>query len=132
MDPAKALKAMEGIRNRWTKIFHSGISITSYQAPYLKDAPARGPMWVSRVNIPADEDNGIVQVIEKVIRILGDGSQTYTVPESINLQAEWVGHRSGVENTTVEPDISEEEKYNLLVKELGNDSVLYYAHGGAG
>jgi hypothetical protein len=132
MEPAKALKAIESIRNRWLKIFKSGISLTWHQAPYLKDTPAKGPMWVSRINVPTDGDNSIVQAIVEVIRTLGDGSETFDVPTCINLQGEWIGQRSGVDKSTIEPNIPEEEKYDMLMKEVGNDSVLFYAHGGAG
>lgn len=132
MDPAKALKAIKSIRDRTLRTLQSGISVTLHQAPYLKDAPVRGPIWVSRVNIPADGDGGIVQAIGEVIRKLGNGSESYEVPRSVDIKGEWVGHRSGTNEWTVEPRISEEEKYSMLKKELENDSVLFYAHGGAG
>lgn len=132
MDPAEALKAIKCLRDRWQDLFKSGISVTLYQTPYLKDAPAKGPIWVSRVSIPSDGDHGIVQAIKKVIRILGDGSETYDAPQCVDVKAEWVGYRSGADNWTLEPNIPEEEKYGMLMKELGNDSVMYYAHGGAG
>jgi hypothetical protein len=132
MERARALRAMKTIRERWEKLFISGTSLTTYQSPFLKDAPARGPMWVSRVTLPSDGDHGIVPVIAEAIKMLGDGSETYDIPECVDVKGEWVGHRSGADKSTVEPQIPEEEKYNRLSKELENDSVLYYIHGGAG
>jgi hypothetical protein len=132
MERTKALKAMESIRDRWQKLFTSGITLTIYQSPFLKDAPAKGPMWVSRVDLPSSGDHGIVQAIEEAIERLGDGSETYDVPECIDVKGEWVGHRSGADKSTIEPQIPEQEKYSKLVEELENDSVLYYIHGGAG
>jgi hypothetical protein len=132
MERAKALKAMKAIRERWRNLFTSGITLTIYQSPFWNDTPAKGPMWVSRVNLPSNGDHSIVPTIEEAIKILGDGSETYDIPECVDIQGEWVGHRSGADKSTVEPKIPEEEKYNRLVKELENDSVLYYAHGGAG
>jgi hypothetical protein len=132
MERDKALKAMERIRDRWQKLFTSGITLTFHQSPFLKDAPAKGPMWVSRVNLPSSGDHGIVQAIAETIERLGDGSETYDVPECVDVNGEWVGHRSGADKSTMEPIIPEEEKYGKLVEELKNDSVLYYIHGGAG
>jgi hypothetical protein len=132
MERAKALKAMKAIRERWGKLFTSGISLTIYQSPFLNDAPAKGPMWVSRVNLPSNGDHSIVPTIEEAIKILGDGSETYNIPECVDIQGEWVGHRSGADKSTIEPKIPEEEKYNRLAKELENESGLYYVHGGAG
>ena len=132
MERDKALKAMKSIRDRWQKLFTSGITLTSYQSPFLKDTPTKGPIWVSRVNLPSSGDHGIVQAIEEAIGRLGDGSETYDVPECVDVKGEWVGHRSGADKSTVESEIPEEDKYGRLVKELENDSVLYYIHGGAG
>lgn len=132
MERAKALKAMKTIRDRWQKLFTSGISLTSYQSPFLDDAPAKGPMWVSRVTLPSSGYHGIVSAVEEAIKILGDGSETYDVPECVDIKGEWVGHRSGADKSTLEPKIPEDDKYSKLEKELGNDSVLYYIHGGAG
>jgi hypothetical protein len=89
-------------------------------------------MWVSRVNLPSTGDHRIVPAVEEAIKTLGDGSETYDVPECVDIKGEWVGHRSGVDKSAVEPKIPEEEKYGRLVEELENHSVLYYIHGGAG
>jgi hypothetical protein len=132
MERAKALKAMKSIRDRWQRLFMSSITITFYQTPFLKDAPAKGPMWVSRVNLPSDGDHAIVQAVGEAIGRLGDGSETYDLPECVDVKGEWVGHRSGADKLTVEPQIPEPEKYSKLVEELENDFVLYYIHGGAG
>jgi hypothetical protein len=132
MERAKALKAMQIIRDRWQQLFTSGITLTFYQSPFLNDAPAKGPMWVSRVNLPSSGDHGIVSAVEEAIKILGDGSETYDLPKCVDIQGEWVGHRLGADKSTVEPRIPEEDKYRRLEKELENDSVLYYIHGGAG
>lgn len=133
MERARALKAMKSVRERWQKLFTSGTSLTIYQSPFLMDPPAKGPMWVSRVNLPSKGDHGIVPAIVEAIKILGEGSETYDIPECVDVKGEWVGHRSGADKSTPEPNIPKEEKYNRLVKELGNDSVLYYyIHGGAG
>lgn len=132
MERARASEAMRVIREHWQKLLASGITLTAFQSPFLKDAPAKGPMWVSRVTLPSDGGHGIVPIIVEAIKILGNGTETYDLPECVDVKGEWIGHRSGADKSTEEPEISERRKYNRLFKELQNDSVLYYIHGGAG
>ena len=128
MDPEKAMKAIETVRQKRYNVYHK--SISKQQAPFLKDGPARGPMWISRVTLSGNGGHVIVQAIEGVIRVLGNGSETYDVPTCLDVKAEWVGYRSGVDRSTQEPNIPEKEKYDHLVNEVESDSVMLYAHGG--
>src|ERR1700694_3090701 len=111
MERSKTLEAMKSIRDRWEKVFTSDITLTSYQSPFLNDAPAKGPTWVSRVTLTSSGNNDIVSAVEEAIKTLGDGSETYEIPECVDVQGEWVGHRSGADKSTAEPKIPEEEKY---------------------
>lgn len=129
MDPAIVKQTIEAARQKRYKVYHQTIS--SQQVPFLKDFPARGPMWISRVTVPSNGDNEVVKVLEKVIRLLGDGTETYDVPACVDVKAEWVGYRAGVDRKTPEPKVSEKEKYNLLMKEVQSEAVMLYAHGGA-
>lgn len=105
--------------------------ISKQQTPFHSDVPAKGPMWISRVTLPSGGTHEILHAVEEVIQKPGDGSETYDVPDCVDVKAEWVGYRSGVEKGTPEPKVSEEEKYRLLIRDVEDDTVMLYAHGGA-
>jgi hypothetical protein len=129
MDPKEVDKIFEVVREKRELVYY--IPISGQQAPFLEDPPAKGPMWVSRVTVPAAGKHTIVQAVQEAIAALGDGTETYDVPECVDIGAEWVGSRPGVNRKASEPQMPESEKYEMLIKEIKNDAVLLYAHGGA-
>ncbi|KAI2732626.1 hypothetical protein CBS147332_1765 [Penicillium roqueforti] len=96
----------------------------------IRDPGVKGPMWVSKVTLPQPE----VDVRDAVIRAIEDlktGNETYDIPATIAVEAEWTGYRAGVGKKTPEPDLSEEEKYHKLRQESPSDMMILYFHGGA-
>lgn len=118
------------------------VSLLKSQQQTKMDYGIWGRMWVSKHTIlsPKEEPEpnshlGICRVQEaltKAIEALGDGSDHYTLPEVVNVEAEWIGYRGGVSHIARSPDISEREKYEQLMQEVDLDSpVILYLHGGA-
>ncbi|KGO72942.1 Alpha/beta hydrolase fold-3 [Penicillium italicum] len=96
----------------------------------LRDPGVKGPMWVSKVTLPQPE----IDVRDAVLRAIEDlktGDETYDIPTTTAVEAEWTGYRAGVGKKTPEPDLSEEEKYHKLREESPSDMTILYFHGGA-
>ena len=91
-------------------------------------------MCISKVTLPKPEDSeGLVprDALDMAIKELGEGSETYTLPETVAVEAEWTGYRSGVDGRAPRPDLSEAEHYESLMSEVKSDVTVLYFHGGA-
>ncbi|KAF7596454.1 hypothetical protein BBP40_001761 [Aspergillus hancockii] len=115
-------------------IIRSFISFTTpigkQQKGSMRDPGIKGPMWVSKVNLPQPE-NDIQEAVFKAFEDLKLGGETYDIPGVVPVEAEWTGHRSVVDKNAPLPDISEGDKYKALRKETQADTVILYFHGGA-
>ncbi|KAF2135328.1 uncharacterized protein K452DRAFT_208645, partial [Aplosporella prunicola CBS 121167] len=109
------------------------MSITQQQQHVNKIHPVKGPTWVSRVAMPAPPEDDIrAALLQAIEDMKQDGDEAYTVPELRQVEAEWQGHRAGVPKDAPEPsNLSEEEKYAHMLKEVHSDAVVLYFHGGA-
>ncbi|KAI9815274.1 MAG: hypothetical protein M1827_002754 [Pycnora praestabilis] len=107
------------------------LPISKIQRFTLKDPGVKGPMWVSRVTLPAPAEDDVRQALFAAIEGLNEGGETYTVPELRPVGAEWTGYRAGVDGSAPELEISEEEKYTNMVKETKSDVTILYFHGAA-
>ncbi|TVY23886.1 Esterase [Lachnellula hyalina] len=116
------------------------VSLLKSQQQTKIDYGIWGRMWVSKYTILSPEKKpnshlGICEVqdaLTKAIEALGDGSDHYTQPKAVNVEAEWTGYRGGVSHIARSPDISERDKYEQMMKEVEIDSpVILYLHGGA-
>lgn len=96
----------------------------------MRDPGIKGPMWISKITLPQPEDD-VQDAVFKAIEELKEGDVTYDIPGVVPVEAEWTGHRAGVEKNASQPEISEEEKYRELRKEAPADMVILYFHGGA-
>lgn len=88
-------------------------------------------MWISKVVLQKPEENDVREALVKAIEGLKEGGETYTLPVLKPVEAEWTGYRSDVDANAPELDISEEEKYENLMKEVKSDVTILYFHGGA-
>ncbi|KAL2829669.1 Alpha/Beta hydrolase protein [Aspergillus cavernicola] len=96
----------------------------------MRDPGIKGPLWVSKVEIPQpaiDVQDAVIKAIEE----LKMGGETYDIPGVGPVEAEWTGYRRGVDKNAPEPDMSEEQKYVELKQESSADMVVLYFHGGA-
>jgi acetyl esterase/lipase len=97
----------------------------------LKDSGIKGRMWIAKLNLPAPEDvEGPRAALVRAIRELGDGGESYRIPEITNVEGEWTGYRSGVDKNAPELQIPEEEKYARMMNEVKSKVTILYFHGG--
>lgn len=106
-------------------------SISKQQNFSLRDPGIKGPMWISKVVLPRPDSDDVRDAVVRAIEGLKEGGEMYTLPEVKAVEAEWTGYRSGVNANAPELDISEEEKYENLMKEVKSDVTILYFHGGA-
>lgn len=105
-------------------------SVTETQKSTMRDPGIKGPMWISKVTLPRPEFD-VRDAVLHAIEAIGTGSETFDVPAIAAVEAEWTGYRSGVDKNAPQLDISEEEKYQELLKEVSSDMTILYLHGGA-
>jgi hypothetical protein len=108
--------------------------IGKIQRGSLKDPGIKGRMWISKVTLPKPKDSdGFTprDAANMATKELGDGSETYTLPEMSAVEAEWTGYRSGVGGKAPRADLTEEEQYKHLMSEVKSDVTILYFHGGA-
>ena len=109
----------------------------------LKGPEIKGKMWIANAVMAAPPEDlgeqfgeGVVDVrmaLKLAIEMLGDGTETYVMPEIRDVEGEWTGYRSGVGSHEPRLKISEREQYERLMGDPHRtaDSVILYLHGGA-
>lgn len=105
-------------------------TMTETQKNSMRDPGIKGPMWVAKVTLPQPEMD-VRDAVLHAIEILGNGQETFDIPAAVAVEAEWTGYRRGVGKKEPQPDISEEEKYRALRKDITSDMTILYLHGGA-
>ena len=70
-------------------------------------------------------------MLVEVVDAMKEGEEIYTVPEIASVEAEWTGWRAGVEKDRERLDLTEEQHYERLMKEVESDVTVLYFHGGA-
>lgn len=105
-------------------------SISNQQAATTKDRPAYGQIWASRTILPAPKDDTLLTAVMEAVKDLGDGSTDIVPPLLADVKIQWSGFRSGVSKNDEEPNISEREKYDGLMKDTKSKTTILYVHGG--
>ena len=108
--------------------------ISQMQRESSRDAPARGSVWISRMNFPAPTDIGLRDALYRVCERLREPGQSFASPTEVPLKdvgVEFIGSRFGVEDGAIEPKISEQDKLQCLERECKSDMTILYIHGGA-
>lgn len=109
-------------------------SITKTQAMTLLDPGVKGNVWISKAVADVPPERGIREALMGVIRSLSDSEAQaagFRVPDIVPVEAEWTGYRAGATRDEPLPDVSEEQKYELMMKECNNATTILYFHGGA-
>lgn len=106
------------------------LPVSMQQAATAVDIPAKGPAWASRVTLPAPSNDNVVRVILDAIKDLGNGDEDFAAPSLADVKAQWSGYRPKAQEKEEEPDISEKEKYEGLMKDTTSKTTMLYAHGG--
>ena len=108
------------------------VTIGQAQRFGLKDTGVKGKMWISKLTLSKPEDSeGPREALVRAIEELGDGQETYKLPEIADVEGEWTGYRGGVDKSEPQLDISEKEKYDHLMSEVKSNVTILYFHGGA-
>lgn len=114
--------------SRKAHLYYAPVSMQ--QAATAVDIPAKGPAWASRVVLPAPGDDTIVRAISNAIKHLGNGDEDFAALSLADVKAQWSGYRPKAMGNEEEPDISEKEKYEGMMKDTISKTTMLYAHGG--
>ena len=105
--------------------------ISKQQYESIKDPGIKGSVWVSKITIPTPEENDVQTVLVDAIEALKENGESYTVPETKPVEAEWTGYRADVDSNRPRPDLSEEQHYDKMMQGVTSDVTTLYFHGGA-
>ncbi|KAK2731442.1 hypothetical protein FQN57_003374 [Myotisia sp. PD_48] len=105
--------------------------LTKVQRASLRDPGVKNHMWISKVGLPKPVENGFMETFLKAVNHHKSGNETFTIPELLDVEAEWTGYRKAPQESPALPDISEEEKYAKLMESVTEDMTIMYIHGGA-
>lgn len=116
----------------------------------LRDQGIKGSMWVATCALGVEKEfnkedakegdiakgvkiPNVRQALFKAIEVLGDGTETYTMPNVKDIEAEWTGYRSNVGTKERRLNLPEEEQYKKLMEDENrtSDVTILYLHGGA-
>lgn len=110
-------------------------SISFIQRFTTRDPGIKGPVLVAKVAVPPppppQDEQGPQDAVRRAIQELGDGSETYTAPDIIAVEAEWTAYREGISPNEPRPDLPEQEHYKLLMENVSSPVTILYFHGGA-
>lgn len=121
--PASIVKVTKSVRSTIETIGRR--SVTAHQQETLKEVPVVAPTVVSKWTIPTPPEDDVRQLLSRTIDLLNENNGEYVLPESIPIEARWTGSsKSG-------PKLSDEEKYEDLVKEVTSPVVVLFIYGGA-
>lgn len=102
------------------------------QKTTTRDPGIKGPVLVAKVSVPVPKNgNMLTDLLDKAIKELGDGSETYTLPELAAVQAEWTGYKAGASKDEPRPDLPEHDHYRVLMATVSSPTTILYFHGGA-
>lgn len=105
--------------------------LASVQRYLGRDPGIKGPMWISKVTLPSPHETDVLDVLLQAIKDLGDGTEQFTTPAIVPVEAEWTGSRRGVSKNAPRPDLPEVKQYENLVNENSAETTILYFHGGA-
>lgn len=96
----------------------------------MRDPGIKGKVQVAKVVIPAPSSHARDLVVE-AIKLLGDGSEQFQLPDIKDVEAEWTGHDESASKDAPRPDLTEAEHYKRLMNGIDTDATILYMHGGA-
>ncbi|KAH8732552.1 acetyl-hydrolase [Phaeosphaeriaceae sp. PMI808] len=106
--------------------------ISKVQRLTTKDPGVKGKIWASKVKLAIPEEDDVRQLMFKAINDMGTGAEQWTKPNTRPLEAEWNGYRAEAKDDEPEPTgLSEQEKYDAMMKETKSKVTILYFHGGA-
>ena len=105
--------------------------ISKQQRTSLRDPGIKGNMWISKITLPAPEEDDVLTILNQAVDDLKKPGEIYTPAVMAAVEAEWTGYRANVDSHRQRPDLSERQHYSKLMSEVKSDATLLYFHGGA-
>ncbi|KAI0133631.1 Alpha/Beta hydrolase protein [Xylariales sp. AK1849] len=109
--------------------------ISKTQALTLKDPGIKGRIWVSAVasQVPPETSicDALLSAIDSMKKEWVPGDGKCRIPEIVSVEAEWTGYRAAATPDSRPPQITEDEKYHEMMKEVKSSTTVLYFHGGA-
>ncbi|KAF2451072.1 alpha/beta-hydrolase [Karstenula rhodostoma CBS 690.94] len=122
-------KMTSGLIEKLTPVLFAPVSMQKMVTS--RDTPAKGPVWVSRTVFDKPEDShelrSMLEDAFKPLDLGGDSTYDFSI-EDVDVQ--WTAYRSAGKGKEPEPEISEQDKFDGLMKDISTDTVILYAHGG--
>ena len=110
----------------------SPASVSVQQAGSLRDPGVQGPVWVSKVTLPAPGERDVLDRLVAAIEDAKSPGAVYDVPAIEPVQAEWTGFRKGADARTKPlADLSDAQVYSKMMEEATSETTILYMHGGA-
>ena len=111
-------------------------SISKTQAMTTRDPGIKGRIWISKVASEMPPENHIRDTLLAVIDFMREDRSTAAagvsrIPEIAPVEAEWTGYRAKATLDATLPPVSEEEKYEDMMRECSSSPTVLYFHGGA-
>jgi hypothetical protein len=105
--------------------------VSMQQFVTAKDSQAKGPLWVSRTKFNKAQDRDkLQQVVKEVLDHLSPCERRVSDFTIDDVNAQWTSFNPSGGDREPEPSISEQEKYDNMMKDITTDIVVLYAHGG--
>ena len=105
--------------------------ISAQQKASLHEPGIKGKMWIAKTTFPVPEQDDVRRILNQAVEDLKEPSEEYTSAVMADVEAEWTGYRSNVDNLRQRPDLSERQHYSKLISEVESDVTMLYFHGGA-
>ena len=105
--------------------------VSMQQFVTAKDSQDKGPMWVSRTtfNKPEDQDE-LKSVVVKALDDLAPSKERIDDFSIKDVNVQWTSFKPLGQDKEPEAFISEQEKYDGIMKGVTTDIVALYARGG--
>ncbi|KAJ4369222.1 hypothetical protein N0V83_006307 [Neocucurbitaria cava] len=112
-----------------TPMLFAPVSMQQYAT--AKDSPAKGTTCVSRTIFNKPEDQyELKSVTVQAINDLASGQKRIGEFSVEDVKVQWTSFKPSGRDKDLEPSISEQEKYNDMMKDITTDTVVLFAHGG--
>jgi hypothetical protein len=108
--------------------------LSDFQRLTLRDHGVQGRLWISTYSSPAPPEPSVRDVLVRAVANMAHkplSEADIRIPEILPVEAEWTGYRAGVARTEKPPNVSEREKFDLMMKECTSPATILYFHGGA-
>ena len=109
-------------------------AISTMQGYSIYETPIKGRLSISKYAAPAPPEVDVRDAVMSVVADLANEDASglkLRVPDLVPVEAEWTGYRAKAAAGSAQANISEQEKYNDLLKDCTSPITILYFHGGA-